>query len=54
MDPEQDPFTIFQHQVDEKIDDLGKPHKKVHLDPMAQLQSAIIANKFSKDKEVQQ
>lgn len=50
MDPEQDPFAFFSSKPETEVDELGKPKKKVHLDPAIQLESAIIANKFSKDK----
>ncbi len=50
MDPEQDPFAFFASNPDPEISEMGKPKKKVHLDPTIQLESAIIANKFGKDK----
>lgn len=37
MDPEADPFAIFDTKQDIDASELGKPKKKVHLDPMIQL-----------------
>lgn len=45
----QDPFAIFETQQDPQINDMSKPKKKVHLDPMVQLESSIIAQKFNKN-----
>ncbi len=37
MEPGQDPFAFFPLSHDPQIEDLGKPRKKVHLDPMMNL-----------------
>ena len=51
MEPEADPFSIFETKQDPQVNELGKPKKRVHLDPMIQLESALIANKLgSRDK----
>lgn len=34
MNPEQDPFAVFEDQA---VEEMGQPKKKVHVDPMAQL-----------------
>lgn len=44
MDPEQDPFAVFE---DAHTEQLGQPKKKVHVDPIAHIDSAIIANKLA-------
>lgn len=50
MDPEQDPFALFENKNHPEIGDIDKPRKKVHLDPMLKLESAIIANKFNDER----
>lgn len=37
MEPEQDPFSFFNAPQDQQINELSKPKKKVHLDPMIHL-----------------
>ena len=44
MDPEQDPFAVFEA---EQADLLGQPKKKVHVDPLAHIDSAIMASRLN-------
>ena len=51
MDPEQDPFAVFEA---EQVETMGQPKKKVHVDPIANIDSAIIASRFNQNQEFQE
>ena len=51
MDPEQDPFAVFEA---DQTENMGQPKKKVHVDPIANIDSAIIASKLTQNYEFQE
>lgn len=48
MEPENDPFAIFEAREDPEISNISQPQKKVRVD----IQSALVANIMGDDNKV--